>query len=89
MTNSYTEDAGSAEDSAKSLVFAEAVVAAEDAVLLVVAFECCAEQLELEPPARAAPVAELGVASRALHVIAAGAALDVDLYGSSSSSNFL
>jgi len=69
-------------------VFAEAVVAAEDAVLPVVAFECSAEQLELEP-ARAAPVAELGVASRALHVIAAGAALDVDLYASSSSSNFL
>jgi len=69
-------------------VFGEAVVAAKDAVLPVVAFECCAEQFELEP-ARAAPVAELGVASRALHVIAAGAALDVDLYGSSSSSNFL
>jgi len=55
------------------------VVTADDAVLLVVVFQSISEQFDFEP-ASAAAVAELGLAASALHVIAAGDSLDVNLY---------
>ena len=54
------------------------VVTADDTVLLVVVFQSISEQFDFEP-ASAAAVAELGLASGALHVIAAGDSLDVNL----------